>query len=181
MLRVGICVLLLSITACAADVTIPKVSLSGTWAYNAPSLSDDKGGSCTWTNMALGLTQSGEVLTGITSNSTFSCSPSSSVNFLSTVIVNGRAHADSVQFDIGTDDAHIEGTVVGDAMSGVTAFRIHLASGAVILRGPFTAIRHQIRRTDTCRRRDRWVFTASERHRPIACHRTLLCNRNRRS
>jgi hypothetical protein len=140
-----------AIAACGGEPTTApagKDNVSGDWAFNAPRLSEPTWpGYCYLTGLLIGLTRADTVLTGITSGSTFGCAGgpgmASSSNFPSFRIENGRAHGDSVEFDVGIPDIHNVGVVRGDTMSGVTMYLIHILPRNLLFTGPFVAVRRR--------------------------------------
>ena len=136
-----------SLVARGSDVVAPPVSLTGTWAYNAPhlALQGSSTPACNLTGLALGLNQGGSTFGGITSGSTFSCfggvADTSRGHLSSLPILNGRIWGDSIEFDVGTPDIHSVGVVAGDSMSGVTTFTVRPTPGPIFYVGGFVAVR----------------------------------------
>jgi hypothetical protein len=130
------------VTACQRDPFLPEHNVDGIWKnFNAPRLlavSDSL--ACRFTTPAIEFVQSGTTLGGRTAGTIFGCGVSE-VPTISLNIVNGWVRGDSVGFDMGSENNRSIGTYNGDAMSGITTFRIRLTTRDVVLTGPFTAVR----------------------------------------
>lgn len=122
-------------------------SLTGSWTYAAPNMTGTIQGLtvvCSFSNVPLSITQTGQAFTGSTSGGSFSCSiggQSDGGTFGSRIIVNGEVDGTGVEFDFDSPDWHHTGQVNGNSMTGQVTSILELSTGSVVLRGGWSAAR----------------------------------------
>ncbi|MFV1988835.1 MAG: hypothetical protein ACC682_16305 [Gemmatimonadota bacterium] len=122
-------------------------SVAGSWTYAATNMTGSLSGVtvvCNFRNVPIMLTQSGTSFSGTTNGGSFTCAVggvSDGGTFGSRIVVNGRLDGSTVQFDFDSPDWHHSGSITGNSMTGSATAIFELSTGAVVLRGNWSAVR----------------------------------------
>lgn len=149
------CSVLLVLAACSGDSSSPTgpagsslAQVGGSWTYAASNMTGTLSGgvsvSCRFSNVPLTLNQTGDTFTGSTTGGQFSCSAggiSDGGTFGGRIVVNGEVDENDIEFDFDGPDWHHTGSISGNSMSGQATAIFELGSGAVVLRGSWSAAR----------------------------------------
>jgi hypothetical protein len=138
-----------AISGCAAS-TGPKVSVGGTWKYEAQNLAEGGTVTCAVTNMTLTLTQTGSTFAGTYSGANADCMfASTHLAFAlssSGTIVDGRIDGDQVSFDMGDHLWSQTGAISGNSMNGNATITLNsgidtLGSSVITVSGQWAAVK----------------------------------------
>lgn len=124
-------------------------NVGGNWTYAAPNMTGTLSGGitvvCSFSSVAVSLSQTGSTFSGSTTGGSFTCSAggvSDGGTFGRRIVVNGEISGSGVEFDFDGPDWHHTGQVSGNSMTGQATAIIETGSGSVVLRGSWSAARN---------------------------------------